>query len=63
MEFEWDESKRLSNLDKHGIDFEDVLAVFAGSIVTVEDARFDLWRRPIRDVGAAARARCCNCPY
>ena len=41
MEFEWDESKRLSNLDKHGIDFEDVLAVFAGSIVTVEDARFD----------------------
>ena len=41
MEFEWDESKRLSNLNKHGIDFEDVLAVFAGSIVTVEDARFD----------------------
>jgi uncharacterized protein len=41
MEFEWDESKRLSNLSKHGIDFADISAVFAGSIVTVEDARFD----------------------
>jgi uncharacterized protein (DUF4415 family) len=41
MEFEWNESKRLSNLSKHGIDFADISAVFAGSIVTVEDARFD----------------------
>jgi hypothetical protein len=28
MEFEWDEAKRLSNLDKHGIDFLDVEEVF-----------------------------------
>jgi uncharacterized protein len=41
MEFEWDESKRVSNLRKHGIDFSDVSAVFGGSIVTVEDERFD----------------------
>lgn len=41
MEFEWDESKRTSNLRKHGIDFSDVPAVFDGSIVTVEDDRFD----------------------
>lgn len=41
MEFEWDESKRISNLRKHGIDFSDVPAVFGGSIVTVEDDRFD----------------------
>jgi uncharacterized protein len=41
MEFEWDESKRVSNLRKHGIDFLDVPAVFDGAVVTVEDERFD----------------------
>jgi uncharacterized protein len=41
MEFEWDESKRVSNLRKHGIDFADVPIVFNGSTVTVEDERFD----------------------
>ena len=41
MEFDWDESKRISNLRKHGIDFLAVPAVFNGSIVTVEDDRFD----------------------
>ena len=57
MTFDWDESnsrvpiarkprwgrssKRISNLRKHGIDFVDVPAVFGGSIVTVEDDRFD----------------------
>jgi uncharacterized DUF497 family protein len=29
-EFEWDERKRKSNLDKHGIDFEDAIAIFEG---------------------------------
>lgn len=28
MEFEWDEEKRESNLDKHGIDFVAATAVF-----------------------------------
>ena len=41
MEFEWDESKRTSNISKHGIDFSDVPTVFGGPIVTVEDERFD----------------------
>jgi uncharacterized protein len=41
VEFEWDESKRASNLRKHGIDFLDVSSVFNGLIVTVEDERFD----------------------
>ncbi len=41
MKFEWDESKQTSNLRKHGINFSDVPIVFDGSIVTVEDARFD----------------------
>jgi uncharacterized protein len=41
MEFEWDESKRTSNIRKHGIDFLDVVTVFDGSIVTVADDRLD----------------------
>ncbi|MBO0348234.1 BrnT family toxin [Phormidium pseudopriestleyi FRX01] len=41
MEFEWDETKRLTNLRKHGIDFIDVSIVFDGDIVTVEDDRFN----------------------
>ena len=40
MEFEWDETKRLTNLSKHGLDFIDVPLVFDGEIVTVEDERF-----------------------
>jgi len=28
MGFEWDEAKRLANLDKHGIDFIDIPEVF-----------------------------------
>ncbi|MBA2278731.1 MAG: BrnT family toxin [Chloroflexia bacterium] len=30
MQFEWDESKRLSNLDKHGIDFIGAMDLFDG---------------------------------
>lgn len=30
MEFEWDEDKRLSNIAKHGIDFEDAVELFDG---------------------------------
>jgi uncharacterized DUF497 family protein len=29
--FEWDEKKRASNLDKHGIDFEDATEIFYGA--------------------------------
>lgn len=40
MEYEWDEAKRLSNLRKHGIDFNDVPFVFNSDTVTVEDNRY-----------------------
>jgi uncharacterized protein len=32
MLFEWDESKRQTNLAKHGIDFRDALRVFDGPV-------------------------------
>jgi uncharacterized protein len=39
MAYEWDEAKRLANLDKHGIDFLDIPDVFEGDIVTLADDR------------------------
>jgi len=35
MEFEWDEEKRRANLEKHGIDFEDAIAIWEADVVTV----------------------------
>ena len=40
MEYEWDEAKRLTDLFKHGIDFIDILTVFDGDVLTVEDDRY-----------------------
>jgi uncharacterized DUF497 family protein len=33
MDFEWDEAKRLSNLEKHQIDFLDMRLLFDGRLV------------------------------
>ncbi|MCL4502900.1 MAG: BrnT family toxin [Deltaproteobacteria bacterium] len=39
MKFEWDEAKRRTNYEKHGLDFRDAEKVFQGSLVTVLDSR------------------------
>jgi uncharacterized DUF497 family protein len=36
LEIEWDEAKRMANVAKHGIDFYDVLEVFASSHLEIE---------------------------
>lgn len=41
MRYEWDEAKRQSNIQKHGIDFAGIEKVFAGITVTIPDDRFD----------------------
>jgi uncharacterized DUF497 family protein len=33
VEFEWDEPKRLSNFDKHGVWFDDAIYIFEGRTV------------------------------
>jgi uncharacterized DUF497 family protein len=38
---EWDEAKRHSNIQRHGIDFMGIESVFAGRTVTILDDRFD----------------------
>lgn len=46
MEFEWDEAKRASNLEKHGFDFVAVGELFAGPHVVI----------PSRHTGAEPRS-------
>ncbi len=39
MKFTWDEVKRQTNLQKHGLDFADAAKVFSGPMVLFEDQR------------------------
>ncbi|WP_367279849.1 BrnT family toxin [Blastomonas sp.] len=39
MQFEWDEAKRLANLAKHGLDFEDVGSVWDRDLFDVAGTR------------------------
>lgn len=41
INFGWDETKRQTNIRKHGIDFVDVPTVFDGVTVTIEDTRYN----------------------
>jgi len=41
MKFEWDETKRKSNIKKHGIDFLEAPMIFSGNTLTIEDNRYD----------------------
>lgn len=41
MRYEWDEAKRQSNIQKHGIDFIGIERVFGGKTVTILDDRLD----------------------
>ena len=41
MDFEWDERKRLTNLDKHGLDFVEAEEMFEGPMLVALDTRSD----------------------
>lgn len=41
IKFEWDKSKRSSNLQKHGIDFVRACQIFNGFTVEFEDGRYE----------------------
>jgi len=51
VRFEWDEAKRRSNLWRHGIDFDEVVEVFARDPVTVVDDRYDYGERRYSTLG------------
>jgi len=41
MEFEWDEIKNSKNIEKHNIDFSDVINVFQHPMIKKKDKRKD----------------------
>ena len=41
MSFEWDEAKRLGNIEKHGVDFRLAAGIFFGPTVEADDTRED----------------------
>lgn len=49
--YTWDETKRRSNLRKHGLDFVDAPAVFDWWPVTYEDTRFRYGERRFNTIG------------
>jgi uncharacterized DUF497 family protein len=51
MRFEWDDSKRRSNLGRHGIDFAVVEKVFDGATLTILDNRFDYGEKRFQTFG------------
>jgi uncharacterized protein len=48
---EWDEHKRLSNLDDHGVDFRDAALIFEGAYLEAEDQRSNYGEPRFRALG------------
>ena len=51
MDVEWDENKRLSNLDEHGVDFRDAALIFLGPVIEAEDTRAAYGEQRFRALG------------
>ena len=51
MKYTWDENKRQSNIQKHGLDFADAENVFSGPVVLFEDNREDYGEQRMIGVG------------
>jgi hypothetical protein len=49
--FDWDETKRLSNLEERGVDFKDAALIFEGPVIAKEDTRKDYGERRFRALG------------
>lgn len=47
----WDEEKRATNLEKHGLDFAAAEAVFDGPVITAEDSRLAYGEQRINLIG------------
>ena len=51
MDFEWDEAKRLSNLEERGVDFQDAALIFQGTVIVKEDTRENYGEQRFRAIG------------
>lgn len=51
MEYEWDETKRRSNIEKHRVDILEAALIFENWVLTTVDARFDYGEVRFKSVG------------
>ena len=51
MSVEWDENKRLENLEDHGVDFQDAALIFEGPVIEAEDTRTEYGEQRFRALG------------
>jgi uncharacterized DUF497 family protein len=55
LKFEWDEEKAASNLDKHGVSFQEASTVFADTLsVTISDPHHSFEEQRFVTVGESA---------
>ena len=54
MEFDWDETKRRANIEKHGVDFIEAERMLGGMPSMLEDGRRDYGERRCLAVGEEA---------
>ena len=52
--FEWDEAKRLRNIEDHGVDFRVAARIFGNPVIESEDDRSDYAEARIRALGHVA---------
>jgi uncharacterized protein len=51
LEFEWEEEKRISNIEERGVDFGDAALIFEGPVIMKEGARENYGERRSRKLG------------
>jgi uncharacterized DUF497 family protein len=51
MRYTWDEDKRKSNMQKHGLDLADAEKIFSGPMVLFEDSREDYGEQRMIGIG------------
>ena len=50
-QFDWDEGKRLSNIEERGVDFRDAALIFEGPVIVKEDTRENYDEQRFRALG------------
>lgn len=51
MNFEWDNAKQQSNLDKHGVDFLDAVRIYSNPVLEWIDTRKEYGEERIMTIG------------
>ncbi|MEO9299178.1 BrnT family toxin [Devosia alba] len=51
MEYEWDENKRQTNIDKHRVDFRIAAFIFEGPVLKIPDTRRDYGEQRYLSIG------------